>query len=267
MAQSMAQKEQTLYNNRRQDLTITAMADAHCHLDMLSSDDISSAIKSGVSMMISNGVDTKSNMKVLELSDNIHVYAALGVDPEHALMSDEELEFNLELVKSNFNRIVAIGEIGLDMKIAENFDAIERQRHVFGKFLDLAVSLKLPVCVHARSAINEVLLMLEDKGIQKAQLHFFEGNIEQVKRAERLGYMISVPPFRSAKRDNVIKYTAIDSIMAESDAPAAGKTPMDVKKSIEIVALVKGITFEKAAEMLLSNTKRFFNISTGFIRN
>ncbi|MGC8651740.1 MAG: TatD family hydrolase [Candidatus Micrarchaeia archaeon] len=265
---SMLQKEQVLAVAKEQRVTtVPSMADAHCHLDLLDADGISNAIKGGVQLMVTDGVDTKSNLASLKLADRINIFAALGVDPEHAAISDEELEFNITLVRSNKAAIVAIGEIGLDRKLATSEAGMKRQRQVFGKFLDLAVSLNMPVSVHARNAIDEVLQLLADKGVQKAHLHFFEGDVEQAKRAERLGYMISIPPFRSSRRDRVIKDIAIDNILAESDAPAAGTTPLDVKKSIGIVAAAKGISFEKAAEVLFYNTRRFFGIDAGFMRH
>ncbi len=263
----MPQKEQTLAISSAKEASITRMADAHCHLDMLSAEEISNAIKSGVRVIITNGVDTKSNMATLKLADNINIFAAVGIDPEHSNISGEELEFNIHLAESNRQHIVAIGEIGLDNKITADANLLKRQREVLDRFLDLAVSLNLPVSVHARNAVEDVLLMLEEKNIAKAHLHFFEGNAEQAKRAERRGYMISIPPFKSSRRDRVIKDVAIDNILAESDAPAAGTSPLDVKKSIEIIASAKGMSFEKAAEVLFYNTRKFFGIDAGFVRH
>ncbi|MGC8585923.1 MAG: TatD family hydrolase [Candidatus Micrarchaeia archaeon] len=262
----MPQREQSI-EKTEETLSITEMADAHCHLDLLGNDEILKAIKYGVQIMISDGVDTRSNVEVLKLSDQRHIFAAIGIDPEHSLIGEDELEFNINLAKSNYGKLVAIGEIGLDAKFMTTQEAKDKQRHVFERFLELAIALNLPVSVHARGAIGEVLDLLEEKGVKKAHLHFFEGSIEQAKRAERNGYMISIPPLKSSRRDRIIKNVAIDYIMAESDAPMAGKSPIDVEKSIQMVALAKGISFEKAAETLLINTKRFFNIVPDIMRS
>lgn len=248
----------------------TEMADSHCHLDLI--DDrkvIDKAIGSGVTIMITNGVDTRSNKKSVDMADNRYIFAAMGVDPEHAeLMDDDELELNIKAIRENARRIVAIGEIGLDNKKAGSFELVAKQRTAFEKQLDLARELNLPVCVHARNAIEQVLQLLEERGITKAQLHFFEGDVVQAKRAEKLGYMISIPPLDSDKRKRVVKEVSIDNIMVESDAPAAGGSPAEVKKAIEIIAEAKGLSFEKAAETTTANAKRFFNLhaGTGFIR-
>ncbi|MGC9190329.1 MAG: TatD family hydrolase [Candidatus Micrarchaeia archaeon] len=242
------------------------LADSHCHLDLLDKNSIADSIAHGIQLMVSDGVDTRSNMEVLKIADDTFIFPALGIDPEHANLSQSELEFNLDLARINAKRLVAIGEIGLDYKIATDPISIEKQKYVFASFLELAKELDKPVSVHARNAIDDVLSILEGHNIRNAHLHFFEGNIEQAKRAERNGYMISIPPFSSSRRSSVIKSIAIDRLLAESDAPAAGKSPMDVEKSIKIIAEVKGIAFEKAAEQILANTRRFFRIENRMIR-
>ena len=244
------------------DIMITELADAHCHLDLIQDPSvISDAITAGVRTMVTNGVDTKSNVRAVELSDGRHIFAALGIDPEHAInISGEELEFNIGMIKSNAKRIVAIGEIGLDYKKAADLKAMERQRAIFEGFLDLAESLNLPVCIHSRNALDDVLSITGERKSSKVQIHFFEGNVQQAKEIERRGYMISVPPLDSGKRTKAIKEIAIDNIMAESDAPVAGSTPLAVRKSVEMIAAAKGMSFESAAEAVTLNTKRFFNL-------
>ena len=244
------------------ELEITELADAHCHLDLIRDPSaIYNSIKAGVMTMVTDGVDTISNMKAVELSDGRHIFAALGIDPEHAIrMEDEEIEFNISMIKSNASRIVAIGEIGLDYKKAADFKVVARQRTVFEKLLDLAESLKLPVCVHSRNALDEVLSITGEHGSRRVHIHFFEGNVQQAKEIERRGYMVSVPPLESAKRMRALREIAIDNIMAESDAPAAGDSPMSVRKSIEMIAAAKDISFEAAAEATTLNTKKFFGL-------
>ncbi len=244
------------------DRQVIEMADAHCHLDLIKERGIiNEAIADGVITIVTNGVDTKSNIRGMELADNRHIFALLGIDPEHANVTDEELEFNIRMIKQNVGRISGIGEIGLDYGRVKDVVPIDKQKRVFERFLDLARQLRLPVSIHSRNSIEDVLQILSDKGIEMAHIHFFEGNVQQAKELERKGYMISVPPIQSGKRSKVIKEIAIDNIMAESDAPAVGASPKDVSKSIGIVAESKKIEFEKAANLLAQNTRRFFRIN------
>ncbi len=254
----MQTKEITQETKQRQ---IMEMADAHCHLDLMDAGiELSKWLAYGVRTIITNGVDTKSNIRSAELADNRNIFAMLGMDPEHANVTDEELEFNIKMIRHNHSKIAGIGEIGLDFGTIKEKVTVARQKVVFERFLDLAKELRLPVSIHSRNAISEVLQILEEKGMEYVHIHFFEGNAQQARAVEKKGYMISVPPIHSSKRNGVIKEIAIDNIMPESDAPIVGASPIDVYKSIEIVAEAKRIDVKKAAELLTRNTKRFFRV-------
>ena len=256
----------SLVKERERNLTVTELADAHCHLDLIQDrKTIDDAIAKGVRTIITDGVDTKSNSVCAQMADGRNIFAAMGIDPEHSGIGDEELEFNIGVIRANPGKICAIGEIGLDYGYAKAKREVDRQKRVFAAFLDLALELDKPVTIHSRGAIEDVLGMLEERGVKRAHLHFFEGGAMEAKRVEKLGYMISVPPFESSRRNKAIEAIAIDNIMAESDSPAASAS-LEVTKSVGIVAKVKGIGFERAAEQLTANTKRFFGIGYGGMR-
>lgn len=250
------------------------MADAHCHLEFFpDTGPILAAVHYGVLTMVTNGVNLATSKRAMELSDGKNVFAAIGIDPENALkIGDDELDDRLEemndFIKQNIGRIVAIGEIGLDYTKAKSFEGMAKQRTVFEHMLETAKSLKLPVSVHSRESLQDIMDILEEKSMEQVHLHFFEGNAQQAKAAERRGYMISIPPIESGKRMHVIKEVSIDHLMSESDAPAVGETPIFVEKSVRMIAAAKGLPFEKTAETLTMNTKKFFNIhkKIGFMR-
>jgi TatD DNase family protein len=240
---------------------LTEMADAHCHLDLVNDPEIiRQAVSYGVRTIITNGVDTKSNIRSMEIADNRNIFALLGIDPEHANVTKEELEFNINLIRQNAKKISGIGEIGMDYGKVKDKVPVEKQRMVFETFLDLAKELDLPVSVHSRDAMDYVIQILSEKEIKSAHIHFFEGSVQQAREVVKKGWMISVPPLISNKRSKVIKEVAIDNIMAESDSPVVGASPRDVEKSIRIVAEAKILPVERAAELLTKNTKKFFRI-------
>jgi TatD DNase family protein len=252
------------------------LADAHCHLDLITDHQlVLEAVNYGVLTIVTDGIDLVTSKTAIRISQlNKNVYAAVGIDPEKALylegmLVNRGVEDIKGLLKSNSERIVGIGEIGLDYTKAKDSSQIKRQKNMFEKMLDLANEFELPVSVHSRESMDDVLSILKEKGNKKVQLHFFEGNMQQAKDSERRGYMISIPPIDSSKRRSIIKDIAIDNLMPESDSPVVGATPKDVEKSVRMIAEVKGIDFERAAETLVSNTKRFFNIGAkpGFMRS
>ena len=135
------------------------------------------------------------------------------------------------------------------------------KKSFFKRFVELAIELDKPVSVHSREAIDDVLDILENTGIKKAHIHFFEGNAKQAKRVESLGFMVSIPPMHSAKRMDAITALPIANIMAETDSPTAGMHIYDIDKSVMLIAKAKGMDFESCAVAIADNTKRFFNIS------
>ena len=247
--------------------SLTEMADAHCHLDLIPNPQlIKSSIESGVTTIITDGVDTRSNIKALEIADGKNIFAALGIDPEHAItMSEEalekELQFNISMARQSRSRIIGIGEIGLDYKTDEWKEAADRQRLVFRKFIEVAKELRLPVSVHARSAMQEVLKILDEEKVSRVHLHFFEGTEKEAMSAVRRGYMISIPPIESNRRRRIIATVPIENLMAESDSPVVGESPKAVERSINMVAEAKGMKFEDAARILTYNTRKFFGIN------
>jgi TatD DNase family protein len=241
------------------------MADAHCHLDMVDPPLIQEAIRHGVLTMITNGVNFATNRMALGISDGKNVFPALGIDPQNALEIpdgdlDKEIMRNIKLIKDNASRVVSIGEIGLDYMHAKDFRQVAKQKTVFERFIDLAMEMNIPVSVHSRNSFEDVIETLKGKGAQKVHLHFFEGNVQQAKEVERLGYMISIPPLESSKRSRIMKEVSIDNLMVESDSPVVGSSPKSVELSVRMIAEAKMISIERAAEALTLNTKRFFNI-------
>lgn len=237
------------------------MADAHCHADMLTHEAIKEAVAFGVRTIITNGTSTKSNFKSIDIADRKNVFPALGISPDNAVsITEEELNFNIGMIKANADTISAIGEIGLDAKVPGGEIGFARQRHVFGLFLDLAVELGLPVSVHSRGTMKEVIDTLEEKKIERVHIHYFEGDENDAKRIAGHGWFVSVPPINSSKRERAIKVIPLAQLMAESDAPAIGSSPKDVEMSVRIIAGAKGVDFARAAEMVRENTKTFFNL-------
>src|ERR671929_2185995 len=88
------------------------------------------------------------------------VYAAAGVHPHDARLYDEAAERRLRAVLGSSERVVALGEIGLDY----HYDNSPRdvQREVFARQLRLAKELSLPVIIHSREADEETVEILRD---------------------------------------------------------------------------------------------------------
>ena len=234
--------------------------DAHCHLNLFEDPlgEMALAMNSGIECAITCGGSLKDSVAAASLTRLNGVYAAVGIDPSFASewkASASEID---KIAKQK--SIVAIGEIGLDYKMDLAQNTIELQRKVFAEQIKLASELSLPVVVHARGAMKEVLGVLDNEHAERVMLHYFDGGVDEALEAQNRGYIISVPPFKSKNRSAAIEAVSIDSLVCETDAPVVGKHVSDVLASAQIIAGIKAMSVEDVAATTGRNAKLFFGI-------
>lgn len=166
--------------------------------------------------------------------ENDFIYGALGIHPENADEFNEDVKKEIvELISKN-NKIIAIGEIGLDYYWEEN-PPKEVQREVFRKQMKLAEELKLPVVIHDRDAHADTLDIIKEFPKVKGIVHCFSGSSEFAKECIKLGYYIGiggVVTFKNAKKIvEVVKEIPLDKILVETDAPYMAPTPNRGKRN------------------------------------
>ena len=131
------------------------LIDVHTHItDKKFDADVEKVIEdSNCAVIINNGMNVEDNRKTIELSKKFSkVKVALGIHPYDIVRMDEK-DIDEEIKFISKQKIIAIGEIGLDFTYEEK----EKQIKYFKKFLDLAKKMGFPVIVHSRKAENEVL--------------------------------------------------------------------------------------------------------------
>ena len=177
--------------------------DTHCHLyneyyDNIE-DVVNESIENGVTKFVVNGCDMKSNKESLALAHKYkEVYAAIGFHPtELDDFKDEYIDWLEENI--NDNKVIAIGEIGLDYHY-DNTDK-EKEIYVLKKQLDLAKKYNKPIIVHIRDAIGDTYNILKEYDL-RGSIHSYSGYVEMAKEFIKLGYMIGiggVVTFKNAK--------------------------------------------------------------------
>lgn len=248
------------------------MIDTHCHIYKEYYEDIDSLVNeikaSGVTKVIVNGCDMKSNLEVLELVSKYDiVYGALGFHPtELDNFSIEDLNWLEDHI--NDDKIVAIGEIGLDYHYEDTDKEI--QKDVFFKQLEIASKYNKPVIVHSRDAIQDTYDMLSKFKI-RGSIHSFSGSVEMANEFIKLGYYIGIGgvcTFKNAKNIiNVIKNIQLSYILLETDAPYLTPEPYRGKKNTSAyipiiagkVAEIKGETLSKVCQMTTQNANSLFD--------
>ena len=210
----------------------------------------------------------KSIEKTYNLTiENDFIYGALGIHPENADEFNEDVEREIvELISKN-NKIIAVGEIGLDYYWEEN-PPKEVQREVFRKQMKLAEELKLPVVIHDRDAHADTLDIIKEFPKVKGIVHCFSGSSEFAKECIKLGYYIGiggVVTFKNAKKIvEVVKDIPLDKILVETDAPYMAPTPNRGKRNksdyiqyiIEQIAIIKELDPKEVNMAVNDNFKR-----------
>lgn len=247
---------------------------------------IERALKNNI-WLINVGSQSTTSKRAVEIAENYQqgVYAAVGLHPSHLeeqeidkLEDGEKIQYKtkgeefdenyyLELAKNE--KVVAIGECGLDYyRIKNNELGIKnKQKEVFIKHIELAEKVNKPLIIHCRDAHEDLIeLLTSNEGI----MHFFTGTLEQALKYIDLGFYISfsgVITFTNAY-DNIVKNLPLDKILIETDAPYVAPAPYRGKRNepsyvIEVakkIAKIKNISLEEAAERTTQNAKIIFNI-------
>lgn len=253
------------------------LIDSHAHLDDKRFDrDRDSLIKdlesNGIELVINIGADLKSSIASVSLAEKYpNIYATVGVHPHDAKnMDDSTLEILRSLAKRN--KVVAIGEIGLDFYYDNS--PRDEQRKWFREQLKLAKELDLPVVIHSRDAQQETFDTLKEAqdGTLRGVLHCYSGSKEMAMEYIKLGFYISIAGPVTFKNARVLKEVAkavpLDKLLVETDCPYLAPEPHRGKRNEPVyvkyvagtIADIKGISFEELAKATNRNTKELFGI-------
>ena len=252
--------------------------DTHAHLtDKCFQDYVDDILEQskqhGIEKIFCASYDKQSSIESVELAKKYNdVYAIIGVHPHDAKTYDEQLEKTIIQLAQN-NKVVAIGEIGLDY----HYDLSPRdiQKQVFEKQIDLAYQLGLPIVIHTREAIGDTMEILRKNKtkIQGALVHCFNASKEILREIMDMGFYVSYGGAVTFKNANglleAVKNTPLDRIMLETDCPYMTPVPYRGKtnfpKYIPIVAQkiaeLKNISVEEIEIITTQNAQKFFKIN------
>lgn len=256
--------------------------DAHCHLDHVSFKEdldtvISTAKNSGIKAIITSGINPESNRKALMLSQKYDIVkASLGIYPVDALAKEVEIgeyptaltpfdiDEEIEFIRKNKDRCVAVGECGMDFYWIQGKDA--RQKELFSKMITLAKEINKPIIIHSRKAEAECIEMLECSSVKTIILHCFSGKKNLVIKARDNGWFFTVPTsiVRSHQFQDMVKIVNLSQLLTETDAPYLSpfkdkrNEPAFVAETIKKIAEIKGMDSEEVANNLFMNYQRLF---------
>jgi len=252
------------------------LIDTHSHIDMKEFENLQEVLdnakNAGVEKIIVPSVDRNSFDKVFEISNQYeNIYAALGIHPTEAQNAkDEDFEMIVRLASSN--KVVAIGECGLDYYWDKKF--IAEQKNVFIKQIEIAKALNKTLIVHDREAHQDAFDLLASNINSEINvvMHCFSGSLEFAQQCVKKGYYIGiggVVTFKNAKKlHEIAKNIPLEYILLETDAPYLTPVPFRGKRNepayvryvAEEIAKIREIPLEEVFEATTANTRKVFGI-------
>lgn len=249
--------------------------DSHCHLDAPEFDaDRIQVIERATAMNViaqivpAISARTFSNLAAL-CRGRSNLFAAYGL---HPMFLDEHADNHVEQVRAAILRhgAVAVGECGLDFFVA-GLDP-ERQRALFDAQLQLAKELDLPLILHARRAVDEVILRLRRIGGMRGVVHSFSGSEEQARQLFALGFYLGIGgPItydRAQRLRRVVTNMPIEFLLLESDAPdqpnasarGARNEPCSIVEVAQTIAALRHDALADIAAATTANARRLFQL-------
>jgi TatD DNase family protein len=251
-----------------------ALIDTHCHLDAAQFEAdresvIQDALNNNIKMMVVPAVHRSNFVAVTALAQTHSCCAhALGIHPIYVATSQEEdlafLEQEVAHQLQSKHPPVAIGEIGLDYFIADYNKAL--QEHYFVEQLKIAKQYDLPVILHGRRAIDDILKHLRKHKLRGGIAHAFNGSRQQadvfIDLGFKLGFGGALTYSRALNIRELVSSLPLESVVLETDAPDIPpewlendkrNSPNQLLKISELIASLRHINHTQVTEMTTNN--------------
>jgi TatD DNase family protein len=257
-----------------------ALFDTHLHLDLKDYERdreavIERARSAGVRFMVNVGFDLKTTRGSIALAEKYDfIHASAGLHPHDAKLWNHAFEGELEDL-ARHPRVVAIGETGLDFY--RDLSPRGDQVRAFRGQIRLAKRLGLPLVIHNRDALDEVLSVIDEEGAGEVGgvMHCFPGDAayarDVVDRGFHIGIGGSITFEKNGRLAEVARTIPRRRLLLETDAPwqtpqahkGQGRRrnePAFIMSVAEAVASATGMTYDDVARQTTGNAMRFFGI-------
>ena len=267
------------------------MIDTHCHIDDPQYTEgldafLAEQRQDGVEAILVPGVDKTSVKDVLEVCNLYpdYLFPALGLHPENV---QEDWREQLATIKAavdksfastpytlhptlRHNRLIAIGEIGLDYHWDVTFK--EQQHEALREQMRWAEQYHLPVMIHSRDATEDTLKILREFPAVKGVMHCFSGSHEVAEQVVKMGYYLGIGgvlTFKNCKLAEHLVGIPLEALVLETDAPYMAPVPHRGKRNesrwmryvAERLAQVYDCSVEYVTEQTTANAKALFGIN------
>ena len=259
--------------------TKCSIIDSHCHIVFSSFDDDREKVaqrwrSEGVKALLHACVEPSEIPAIKSMADQFEeMRYSVGVHPLDVHHWKPETLNVLKNAACDDIRVVAIGELGLDLFKAEN---LTEQLSVLLPQLKLAWELNLPVIVHCRDAAKEMLEVFSKLSIDgrcpRGVMHCWSGNVKQMREFLELGFYISFSgnvTFKNAiDIHECAKEVPISRFLVETDSPFLSPVPHRGKRNepsflkhvVDKISELRGVSFFEIAEKSTQNARELFGL-------
>lgn len=226
----------------------------------------------GIGNVVNVGASLESCKITLQLMEKYpFIYGAMGVHPSETAELDER-SFIWLREQCSQDKVVAVGEIGLDYHWKD--PEIPVQKKWFGRQLELAREVGLPVIIHSREAAKDTLDMMQALHAEEmgGVVHCYSYTKEMAREYLNMDYYFGIGgviTFRNSKKlKEAVEYIPLEKILLETDSPYLAPEPNRGKRNsslnlpciAEAVAQLKGVSYEEVVEVTRKNAEKLFSI-------
>lgn len=255
-----------------------ALFDSHCHLDATEFDAdrievIERARSSGVGRQLLPAIEFAEWPKLRDIcAEHAGLLPAYGLHPMYlSRHRQEHLDALPEWIEREKPR--AVGEFGLDFFV-DGLDA-ERQRHYFLRQLEIAREFDLPVVLHARRAVEEVIACLRRIGGLRGVVHSYSGSEEQARQLFSLGFCLGfggpLTYDRAQRLHRIVASMPLEFLLLETDSPdqpgsahrGRRNEPAYLREVLAKASVLRNASPESIASATTANAERLFGLAPG----
>jgi len=274
--------------------------DTHAHVNFNAFKDdgedvLRRCLESGMNV-VNVGSQFSTSKRAVEYANKFNegIYAAVGIHPMHLKkgsfthidpeeLTEEEIptvgeafEYEKYLELARDEKVVAIGEIGLDYHHFEEGDDEEflkkLQKEILLEFIKLANEVQKPVMLHCWDGYDDLLeILTAHPVVKKGIVHSFIGSYKTANKFIEMGYAIGMNGIVTYgdSYDRLIKEIDLKNIVIETDCPYLTPRPLErgsrneplfVRQVAQKIADVKGLSLEEVVKITTENAKKVLSL-------
>lgn len=252
------------------------MIDSHSHIYLEEFDDdrnevVRRAKEAGLSHIVLPNVDLETVDRMLSTHEQYPDYTSMAMGL-HPTSVNEKYKEDLQKTYTYFadRHFVAVGEVGIDLYWDKTFR--NEQMEVFDTQLHWAKDMDIPVIIHCRDGLDEVLEVFENFSdeLPMCVFHSFGGSTADVERIRTYGDFYfgvnGIVTFKNSDLSTILPTIGLERILLETDCPYLAPVPKRGKRNessfvpfiAQKIADTFGITVSEVSNTTDANAKRFF---------